>query len=77
MATLLTFTFDLVFSLRTGPIVQVNRKLSQFKKEQYPEATADLTTAEIEIRPVPTSLILVFPVRPHFKIPAYFIFCDF
>ncbi len=74
MATLLTFTFDVVFSLGTVAIVQVNRKLSQFTKEQYPEATADLTTAEIETRPVPTSLILVFTVRLYFKIPIYFIF---
>lgn len=66
MATLLTFTFYLVFSLGTVPIVQVNRKLSQFTKEQYPEATADLTTAEIETRPVPTCLILVFTIRLYF-----------
>lgn len=63
-----------MFSLRAVPIVLVNRKLSQFKKEQYPEATADLTTAEIETRPVPTSLILVFTVRLYFKTPIYFIF---
>lgn len=39
--------------------VWVNHKLSLFKKEQYSEATAHLTMAEIETRPVPTSLINV------------------
>lgn len=54
-----------VFVFWSVRAVWVNRKLSLFKKEQYSEATADLTTAEIETRPVPTSLImfLVFILR--------------